>query len=346
MANSIGLRKPSISPMLPSAKAGIEAVDRLGQHRVTEAIDDMRELGDDRRVERDVIAVRNQEHVDVRLDLAGKLFEHEMLILHLGAELGRLEQAFAIPVQRVSKAASRACVGGHRAICAAVSRNVEPLVDEGDVASSASVTAWCAPCSRLCSEWNTWWTAVRPMFSLPRPSPVMKCGVEQLVVVFGVAVARVAKADFGVAVGDLANRHGGVGDVVQEGVSGADCQVGHLGKTIGVACVIRSDLNQCQRGAGCARSQRLRRPAMTTCGKPRRGIRNEVPVWIGRQQRQVADMIVGQVDAEDIARLSLDLAPGRQPAVGAVEQRAGCIWLAVAPSTYSRRNTWCDGCEV
>ena len=81
-------------------EGGIEAVDRLGEHRVAEAIDDMRELGDDRRVERDVIAVRNQEHVDVRLDLAGKLFEHEMLILHLGAELGGLEQALAVPIER------------------------------------------------------------------------------------------------------------------------------------------------------------------------------------------------------------------------------------------------------
>src|SRR3712207_5455613 len=25
----------------------------------------------------------------------------------------------------------------------------------------------------LCSEWKMWWTAERPIFSLPRPSPVM-----------------------------------------------------------------------------------------------------------------------------------------------------------------------------
>ena len=28
--------------------------------------------------------------------------------------------------------------------------------------------------NRLCSEWKIEWTAVNAMFSLPRPSPVMK----------------------------------------------------------------------------------------------------------------------------------------------------------------------------
>jgi hypothetical protein len=35
------------------------------------------------------------------LDLARKLLEHEVLVLHLGAEFGRLEQALAIPNQRI-----------------------------------------------------------------------------------------------------------------------------------------------------------------------------------------------------------------------------------------------------
>ena len=45
--------------------------------------------------------------------------------------------------------------------------------------------------------------------------------VEQLVVVLGVAVARVCQADRDVAIGDLADRHGLVGDVREEGVTGA-----------------------------------------------------------------------------------------------------------------------------
>ena len=46
-------------------------------------------------------------------------------------------------------------------------------------------------------------------------------GVEQFVVVLGVAVARICQADRDVAIGDLADRHGLVGDVGEEGVTGA-----------------------------------------------------------------------------------------------------------------------------
>ena len=76
------------------AEVRVETVDRLGQHRVTEAIDHVRELGHDRRIDRGVV---HQECINVRLHLAGELFEHEMLILHLGAEPSRLEQALAVP---------------------------------------------------------------------------------------------------------------------------------------------------------------------------------------------------------------------------------------------------------
>ena len=52
--------------------------------------------------------------------------------------------------------------------------------------------------------------------------------VEQLVVVFGAAVAGIAEADRDVAVGDLADRHGVMGDVGEEGVAGADRAVHDL----------------------------------------------------------------------------------------------------------------------
>ena len=93
-------------------KGRVEAVDRLGQHRVTEAVDDVRELGDDRRIDVGVEAVGHQEDVDVRLDLAGELFEHQVLVLHLGAELRGLEQAFAVPDQRRCSAGDGRHVGG------------------------------------------------------------------------------------------------------------------------------------------------------------------------------------------------------------------------------------------
>ena len=79
----------------------VEAIDRLGQHRVAEAVDHMRELGDDRRIDGDIEAVGHEEYVDVGLDLARELLEHEMLVLHFGAELRGLEQAFAIPYEVV-----------------------------------------------------------------------------------------------------------------------------------------------------------------------------------------------------------------------------------------------------
>ena len=43
----------------------IEPVDRLGQHRVAEAVDDVRELGDDARIDVGVIAVGHDEEVDI-----------------------------------------------------------------------------------------------------------------------------------------------------------------------------------------------------------------------------------------------------------------------------------------
>ena len=78
----------------------IEAIDRLGQHRVAEAIDRVRELRHDRRIEVDVIDLgRREERIDHRLDGARELLEHEVLVLHLGAELRHLEQALAVPVE-------------------------------------------------------------------------------------------------------------------------------------------------------------------------------------------------------------------------------------------------------
>ena len=82
-----------------NVEVGVEAIDRLGQHRVAEAIDRVRELGHDRSIEVDVVDLRRRkEEIDVGLNGARELFEHEMLVLHLGAELRGLEQPLAVPV--------------------------------------------------------------------------------------------------------------------------------------------------------------------------------------------------------------------------------------------------------
>ena len=78
---------------------GVVAIHRLVEHRVPEAIDDIGELRHDRRIDRGVVSDGRKERVDVRLDLAGELFEHEVLVLHLGGEARCLEQSFAVPVE-------------------------------------------------------------------------------------------------------------------------------------------------------------------------------------------------------------------------------------------------------
>src|SRR5215813_8965987 len=77
-----------------------------------------------RRIDRGIEPGRGEERIDVRLNLARELFEHEVLILHLGAELGRLEQPLAVPLQGGDLRRScrkRTYVDG------------EPFVQEGDV---------------------------------------------------------------------------------------------------------------------------------------------------------------------------------------------------------------------
>ena len=60
---------------------------------MTEAVDGSGELGGDRRVD---VAVVHVERTHRRLDLAGELLEHQVLVLHLGHEPCRLEQTLTV----------------------------------------------------------------------------------------------------------------------------------------------------------------------------------------------------------------------------------------------------------
>ena len=83
----------------------------------------MRELRDDRRIEVDVIDLRRrEERIDHRLDGARELLEHEVLVLHLGAELRDLEQALAVPFK--GGEVGRQTDDGRQ----------QPFVEEGDIA--------------------------------------------------------------------------------------------------------------------------------------------------------------------------------------------------------------------
>ena len=75
----------------------VDARDVFVEHRVAEAVDRVGELGGDRRVDVGLVERERLERVDRRLHLAGELLEHEVLVLHLGHEAGRLEQALAVP---------------------------------------------------------------------------------------------------------------------------------------------------------------------------------------------------------------------------------------------------------
>ena len=80
-----------------SCPVGIDACDHLGQHRVTEAIDRVRELGRDHPVD---IGDAAQKRGDQRLNLARELLEHDVLVFHLGDEPRRLEQALPVTPTR------------------------------------------------------------------------------------------------------------------------------------------------------------------------------------------------------------------------------------------------------
>src|SRR4029450_8845329 len=92
-AKASGLRNAAIRPICdPSCVTGW----KFGAGGA-EGVDGVRELRDDRRIDGKVEPVRREEGVDLGLDGAGELLEHEVLVLHLGGELRGLEQALGIP---------------------------------------------------------------------------------------------------------------------------------------------------------------------------------------------------------------------------------------------------------
>ena len=73
--------------------------DVLPQHGVAEAIHHMGEFGGDARV--DVGRRLEHEGVDVRLHHAAEFLEHQVLVFHFVGEAAGLEQALAVPVERL-----------------------------------------------------------------------------------------------------------------------------------------------------------------------------------------------------------------------------------------------------
>ena len=200
----------------------VEPVDGLGQHRVAEAVDHVGELGDDARIDVGVVAVRHDEEVDVGLDLAGEILEHEMLVLHLGAELGGLEQALAVPDQRIGQGMDPRRVGRDGVDLGLGQIDIQPLVDEGHVLGREHDLLGVLDQPVV--------LGVEDVVDGGQADVLVgaavagdEVGVEQFVVVDRRAVAGVEQADFDVAVGD-AVRDRVMGDVGQEG--GVDAERG------------------------------------------------------------------------------------------------------------------------
>ncbi|NRP23319.1 hypothetical protein LPJGGPFB_06589 [Ensifer adhaerens] len=259
----------------------VKAVDRLDQHRMAEAVNRMRELGEDSRIDRRIVAVGRQEFIDLRLDRASELFEHQMLILHLRAELRRLEQAFAIPIECVDLCLrQRKCRVGCK-------RGVEPLVEEGDIARrQRNVLGLLHQPIVLRMEHGVHGGKADILVHAAVASDVV--GVEKLVVVL--AGRNRTGVDDVVGIGSLARWIGTVRDVVQEGMSGAGstCETDRRGRiTLGEGVVLHHHQGEAI------------------------GPLDEIAIGIDGQDRHVADVGIGKINAEDVAGLCLDHGPGR-----------------------------------
>ncbi|MNF49951.1 hypothetical protein D3C84_312360 [compost metagenome] len=279
----------------------VVAIDGLGQHRVPKPVHGVGELGDDRGIEVDVVDLgRCEEQVDSRLDGPCKLFEHQMLILHLGAELGRLEQALAIPLQRIELG-----LGGWQ--CR--HRIEQPLVEEGHVTRvEHGVLGLLDQAVVLGVEDRMHRGQADVLVDPAVASDVVS--VEQFVVIGQVVAAwanGLSIADKGVGI-RLQNpagndRHGVVGDVVEEGMAGAH-RVHEAYRTGRIAFDKRSDV------IGVAGN--AVRPVVDPNDNLREAVRpfDEVAIGVSRQQRAAVDIGIGKVDTQDVAGLRLDHLPG------------------------------------
>ncbi|MND92578.1 hypothetical protein D3C80_847400 [compost metagenome] len=121
--------------------------------------------------------------------------------------------------------------------------------------------------------------------------------------------------------------HGVMGDVVEEGVSGADRakvvnavnghrRRGHGDQVDGVGRGSRDD--DVVGGVGRA----VRADPQDDLGVARDGIGNEAAIGVCAEQGDVEDVLIGQLDAQHGPGLGLDVAPGGQTARRAIQQVA------------------------
>ena len=224
---------------------------------------------------------------------ARELLEHEVLVLHLGAELGRLEQALAVPLEL-----------GDGTPSAGVARGSKPLRDEvEDRCRSARIT------SLMCVD-EPVVLGVEDRVDGGQPDVLVDAAVagdvvrvEQLVVVGAgdTDPSRFARLTAGSPSAILS-------------VGTAVCAMSFrkawpvriaVVRLIGAAGLPSTRMSSAVPGDPSA-------PGVTTCGKPLGP--DEIAVGVGREQRHVDHVGIGELDAEDVARLRLDDGPGRHAA--------------------------------
>ncbi|ELS26771.1 hypothetical protein ppKF707_2358 [Metapseudomonas furukawaii] len=279
-------------------EVSVEAIHRLGQHRVAEAVNRVGELGDDGRIDGGVIADRRQETVHLGLDGPRELLEHQVLVLHLGAELGGLEQALAVPVEGGG-------VGGDRS-----DRRQQPLVECRQVAGSQQ--------GGLGLLHQAVVLGVEHMVHRGQPDVLVHpavtgdvVGIQQFAVI---GAGGLRTADHAIVVPHQACAGGGVGavgDIDEELVAGAH-RIGQIDGRGGVT------LHQEIVGGADKAVRPLHHHHREAVGAL-----DEIAVGIGGQQRHIEHIGIGQVDAEDVPGLGLDHRPGGHAAdlaiVGAAE---------------------------
>src|SRR5262249_14847798 len=111
------------------------------------------------------------------------------------------------------------------------------------------------------------------------------------------------------------------GDAIGSGIEDRDRVVRDGNQELGAGAHRMGDIDQCGRvavdqggsRAGGAESAAAAGGRHHTLGEAVRAL-DEIAVRVGGKQRNITDIGIGQVDAEDVARLRFDALPGRHPA--------------------------------
>ena len=248
---------------------GIDAVDGLPQQGMPEAIDRMRELRRDSGIDGDVVRF---ELVDVGLDAPREILEHQVLILHLGAETCGLEQALAIPFALLDAI-------GH------IRSRPQPLSGKGWIGrkfGADHILYLAEQAVVLGVEDVMHGRQADILVSAPVAGDEM-C-IEKLVVVIAgrIRAVEIGEADFDIAIGDLAGRDSIMRDVVEEGMPGMGgaCRIDGSGW-------IAFDKNVVigARASVFPRQDKLREAVRTA---------NELAILVRREQRNAGHVLIGQ----------------------------------------------------